>query len=901
MAHRAVGGLIRVGLMPETGAARHNLNVSQLCCKLSSSTNTPHAAGARRSMSLGLVVLAAAVFFVLVVAARPLWDIRRQLWSTLDWRDLTMLGLAVFAILLPVAVFMIALPYVSWLENIIPKSLVPDDRPIVSNQANDGQNLNHRGELYRSQGRYMEAEAMFKQALAIVEKAGGLTHPDVSKPLSSLAQLYFDQGRYVEAEALYERALAIREAALGRYDPSVSVVLINLADLYRIQGRYAEAEPLYRRALTIHEFAFGPDHPSYGTTLNNFALVLCAQGRLAEAEPLFKRSLASQGWLDVAVCLNNLAGLYNAQGRYAEAEPLYKRSLAALDNVVDRLLSSQGNNATTAGQIFQTAQQALAAEAGASFAEIAAHGLKADLRITALYRGLQNPTGEWQNWDGADAGNADRIAENDKAPEIEQRQKSHAPLLAAISHPEPLSLAQVQADLRSDEALVLYLARPERNATLAWVVTKTDVRWRRSDLSTKALTESVRALRCGLDQMLWKDAQSADKCHELLQFSPGRGRVDEQIAEILPFNLARAHDLYRALLAPFRDIIKDKNLLIVASRSLSSLPFNVLVTEPPKTAILSSLDQYRDVPWLGIQHPITVLPSLNTLRLRQRGKTSLASRAYLGIGNPLLEGQQDHPEWGWYYKKQARVSRDQQHCPEAEVGHRTIVASRPVMRRSRDYSKVDGIRTWDPLPETTDLLCEVGHRLNASKSDILLGSQASESVLKALSRAGRLAQYRILFFGTHCALTGQVQGVAEPGLVLTPQQAGTTNSGKLDRDDGFLTVDAIKALKLDADWVALSPCSTGGSRENADTLSGLAVAFFHAGARALLIPYWEVGFEATVKLTTGAFAELNANPAIGQAEAMRNSMRRVLMHGSLLEAHPSQWAPFVIVGNGAAN
>ena len=49
-----------------------------------------------------------------------------------------MLGLAVFAILLPVAVFMIALPYVSWLENIIPKSLVPDDRPIVSNQANDG-------------------------------------------------------------------------------------------------------------------------------------------------------------------------------------------------------------------------------------------------------------------------------------------------------------------------------------------------------------------------------------------------------------------------------------------------------------------------------------------------------------------------------------------------------------------------------------------------------------------------------------------------------------------------------------------------------------------------------------------------------------------------------------------
>jgi CHAT domain-containing protein/Tfp pilus assembly protein PilF len=853
-------------------------------------------------MSLGLVVLAAAVVFVLVVAARPLWDIRHQLWSTLDWRDLTVLGLAVLALLLPVAVFMIALPYVPWLENIIPKSLVPDERPLVSNQGNFGQNLNHRGELYRSQGRYMEAEAMFKQALAIVEKAGGLTHPDVSIPLSSLAQLYFDQGRYVEAEALYERALAIREAAPGRYDPSVGVVLIGLADLRRMQGRYAEAEPLYRRALTIHEFALGHDHPSYGTTLNNLALLLCAQGRLAEAEPLFKRSSASQGWLDVAVCLNNLADLYNAQGRYAEAEPLYKRSLTVLDNVLDRLLSSQGNDTTTAGQIFQTAQRALAAEAGASFAEIAAHGLKADLQIAAVYPGPQKPTGEWQKWDGAEAGNADRIAEIDKAPEIEQRQKSHVPQFAAISHPEPLSLGQVQADLRSDEALVLYLTGPERNATLAWVVTKTDVRWRRTDLSTKALTESASALRCGLDPMLWKDAQSADKCHELLQLSPGGGRVDDQITEILPFNLARAHDLYRALLAPFRDIVKDKNLLIVASGSLSRLPFNVLVTEPPKTAILSKLDQYRDVPWLGIQHPITVLPSLSTLRLRQRAKTSLASRTYLGIGNPLLDGQQDHPEWGWYYKEQARASWDKQQCPEAEVGHRTAIASRPVMSRGGGYSEVDRIRAWDPLPETADLLCEVGRRLDASKSDILLGSQASESVLRTLSQAGRLAEYRILYFGTHCALTGQVHGVAEPGLVLTPQLAGATDSGQLDRDDGLLTVDAIKALKLDADWVALSPCSTaGGSRENADTLSGLAVAFFHAGARALLIPYWEVSFEATVKLTTGAFAELNANPTIGQAEAMRNSMRSILMHGSLLEAHPSQWAPFVIVGNGAAN
>src|SRR5262249_21976994 len=150
-------------------------------------------------------------------------------------------------------------------------------------------------------------------------------------------------------------------------------------------------------------------------------------------------------------------------------------------------------------------------------------------------------------------------------------------------------------------------------------------------------------------------------------------------------------------------------------------------------------------------------------------------------------------------------------------------------------------------------------------------------------------------------LPGQVRGVDEPGLVLTPQQARAAASGQLDRDDGLLTAHEIKALRLDADLVALSPCNTaGGSRDNAEILSGLAGAFFHAGVRALLIPYWEAGIEATVKLTTVVFAEMTANPTIGQAEALRNAMRNLLLHGSLLEAHPSNWAPFVIVGNGTA-
>ena len=52
---------------------------------------------------------------------------------------------------------------------------------------------------------------------------------------------------------------------------------------------------------------------------------------------------------------------------------------------------------------------------------------------------------------------------------------------------------------------------------------------------------------------------------------------------MLPFDLARAHELYIGLLGPVEDLIKDKHLLVVPSGPLTSLPFNVLVTEPPET------------------------------------------------------------------------------------------------------------------------------------------------------------------------------------------------------------------------------------------------------------------------------------------------------------------------------
>ena len=62
-----------------------------------------------------------------------------------------------------------------------------------------------------------------------MEKSLGPNHPDVARSLNNLAQLYRDQGRYADAEPLYKRALAIYEKSLGPDHRDVATALSNLA------------------------------------------------------------------------------------------------------------------------------------------------------------------------------------------------------------------------------------------------------------------------------------------------------------------------------------------------------------------------------------------------------------------------------------------------------------------------------------------------------------------------------------------------------------------------------------------------------------------------------------------------------------------------------------------------
>jgi tetratricopeptide (TPR) repeat protein len=208
---------------------------------------------------------------------------------------------------------------------------LPADHPDIAGSLNNlANNLDH-------QGRYAEAEPLHRHALELSGANLPADHPDIAGSLNNLANNLDHQGRYAEAEPLHRRALELRDANLPPNHPDIGGSMDNLASNLDRQGRYAEAEPLHRRALALMEANLPPTHPGMAASVNNLARHLDNQGRYAEAEPLHRRALALMeanlppDHPHIAVSLNNLANNLDHQGRYAEAEPLHRRALALIE------------------------------------------------------------------------------------------------------------------------------------------------------------------------------------------------------------------------------------------------------------------------------------------------------------------------------------------------------------------------------------------------------------------------------------------------------------------------------------------------------------------------------------------------------------------------------------------
>ncbi|MFK7746128.1 MAG: CHAT domain-containing protein [Roseobacter sp.] len=365
-----------------------------------------------------------------------------------------------------------------------------------------------------------------------------------------------------------------------------------------------------------------------------------------------------------------------------------------------------------------------------------------------------------------------------------------------------------------------------------FAVTPERVIWHRSDIGSDQISETVNELRRALDP------RGSLRGSMSLDAFDGPAESTEGA-----FDLDLAHMLYTAILAPVADQLpKDHTLLVVPDGPLQFLPLAALVAKAPDETV-TGLDRFGRAHWAIRDHAFTTLPVTASLRAMRQTPPRQGNGTFVGIGDPVFSQNR-----GWV--------------------------------------------SLDPLPETRDELATLNQIIASGTGTLILGDAAKET---AVTNA-ELRDASVITFATHGLMTGEIEGLAEPALALTPAIAGQTGISGLD--DGFLTASEISTLDLDADWVILSACSTasGSDGEGSQGLSGLARAFFYAGARQLVVSHWAVQSDATVALTTGMF-EAIADDAPTGAHAIRASMLRMIdtpMNPSW--SHPAIWAPFVTVG-----
>lgn len=196
-----------------------------------------------------------------------------------------------------------------------------------------GQALRVLGQLRQAQGRFGDANDLYRRSLDILE-ATRAPATEVSALLDDLAQIYARNQQWALAKQTYERALAVDRRILGDDHPRVAMHLHNLAVAEQNLGDLQAAEALYRDAIRRKERAYGADDAQTAAAKGNYGSLLEREGRLAEAEPLLRSALSltlaqyGPNHFNTGYARVSLGMLLHDKGELDGAESQYRQALA---------------------------------------------------------------------------------------------------------------------------------------------------------------------------------------------------------------------------------------------------------------------------------------------------------------------------------------------------------------------------------------------------------------------------------------------------------------------------------------------------------------------------------------------------------------------------------------------
>jgi CHAT domain-containing protein/Tfp pilus assembly protein PilF len=498
----------------------------------------------------------------------------------------------------------------------------------------------------------------------------------------------------------------------------------------------------------------------------------------------------------------------------------------------------------------------------------------------------------------ASAFNANLKANIDLLEETRANIKRSNPRYAALTQPQPVSVASIQRELLDEDTLLLEYALGEERSYLFLISSS---RLQTFTLPPRAEIEA-RARRV----YALLSARALDSRDETPQ--QRQARIAAADAE-LP---RQAAELSRMILAPAATQLGEKRLLIVAQGALQLIPFAALPepesgrareresegargretrsnssflprSHPPIPSISRSLALPLSSPPLLVKHEIVNLPSASTLAAlrRETSKRQPAPKTIALLADPVFEKSDERLKFADpQNQRSTRPSSDQ--TGETD--------QTDELKRPRHLQ-----RAIEAFREPNDEFSFPRLTFTGWEAEQIAKLAPADQVFKALSfdanrqlaTSGKLSDYRIVHFASHSFINAAHPDLSGIVLSLIDRRGQGQN--------GFLRLHEIYNLKLPADLVVLGGCRTGLGKEiKGEGLMSLTRGFMYAGAPRVIVSAWEVQDRPSATLMVKFYRSLLGPKRLSAAASLRAA--QIEMFRDKKFAAPYFWAGFTLQG-----
>lgn len=344
-------------------------------------------------------------------------------------------------------------------------------------------------------------------------------------------------------------------------------------------------------------------------------------------------------------------------------------------------------------------------------------------------------------------------------------------------------------------------------------------------------------------------ATSVELAEMLANLRRGASVLPGQATGQLQFDLEKSYRVYEVLLGiDGTELRGAKSLTLLESETSQDLNLALLAR---RTGSKYRGDgDYRNVNWLAVDVSLRVALSPSQIV----GRLSSGSRVEGGL---LALGDPSRHTWESSSSSQAFLNQQ--------------------------------LATFEELPHATEELNRAVVSSSRMRSTLVSGSQASEASARISLQK---APYTLIVLATHGIQAGEIAGVEEPALLMSPGDGSPQN-------DGLLTASEVSELALITDIVVLSACNTAsGSRQlRNERFSGMVLAFLRAGAGEVVATDWPL-FSEVAPIATTRFIRAVDNPDYRSHQAMREALSELRSAKNGKYSHPYFWAGYMLVGAG---